>query len=401
MQLSPEYTSPTPPTNVLADSETPHPSPQSPSVSVIIHNKPMPQIPLPTTQSQSQFQSKSPEQGHTYLSKKRPRQSSAEEDRDTTRKHGKRLTTREEVSLFEICIRHAPTFGKRSDICNWWRGVAEEFTRAHGRPYSWHSVRRKVEIVTRQRVKFLEDKGQQDPGSGTGSLPQISEASMNPEWCAVLDLWTPTWVRFQEAEAIRIEKRDEMIRRRRSQASLQQGREESHSEGHGVGHGGTEEGETLHEDRRATVAPPVAYQFLSLPAGVKLPPGFESMYSNSSLPAIRPRMPNNPPNKGTVNTMETLRKLNMSPDRQASPVLSPLVQAASESSASLSDTEHRTNVSGSGSLDIERIKEELRREMQVEIRRELDRDRAVFQAKLDSVQRTQEMILQMLRQQRS
>jgi hypothetical protein len=49
-------------------------------------------------------------------------------------------------------------------------------------------------------------------------------------------------------------------------------------------------------------------------------------------------------------------------------------------------------------IDIEQMKEELRQDMRVEIRRELERDRAVLEEKLDSVQRTQEMILEMLRQ---
>jgi hypothetical protein len=49
-------------------------------------------------------------------------------------------------------------------------------------------------------------------------------------------------------------------------------------------------------------------------------------------------------------------------------------------------------------IDIEKMKEELRQEMRVEIRRELERDRAALEDKLDSVQRTQEMILEMLRQ---
>lgn len=49
-------------------------------------------------------------------------------------------------------------------------------------------------------------------------------------------------------------------------------------------------------------------------------------------------------------------------------------------------------------IDIEQMKEELRQEMRAEIRRELELDRAALEEKLDSVQRTQEMILEMLRQ---
>lgn len=340
------------------------------------------------------------------------RQRSVDDDGDASRKHGKRLTTREEVSLFEICNRHAESFGKRSDICNWWRGVAEEFTRAHGRPYSWHSVRRKVELVTKQRVKFLEDRRQQRAISGA----QLSEDSMNPQWCAVLDMWIPTWARWQASEARRIEKRDEMIRRRSSQAQFNaEGKLHSSSGGHDVGemfHG--EEPETTAGMAPLAIAHPYDVQSssVSLPAGVKLPPGYESMFSSpnatqSTPPSMQTQTTaNNPPNNRMMSAvLETLGKLNKhldttsvngSPDRRASPVLSALVQAASESSADFSsDTGHQTNAYGSIS-DIERIKEELRQEMQVEIRRELDRDRAIFKEKLESVQRTQEMILQML-----
>ncbi|KAJ5539270.1 hypothetical protein N7513_007602 [Penicillium frequentans] len=341
------------------------------------------------------------------------RQRSVDDDGDASRKHGKRLTTREEVSLFEICNRHAETFGKRSDICNWWRGVAEEFTRAHGRPYSWHSVRRKVELVTKQRVKFLEDRRQQRAISGA----QLSEDSMNPQWCAVLDMWIPTWARWQESEARRIEKRDEMIRRRTSQVQANTGEMLHSSGGHDVSEmfHGEEPGTTAVMAPLATAHPyDVQSSSVSLPAGVKLPPGYESMFSSphptESSPATTQTQTteNNPPNNRMMNAvLETLGKLNKhldttsangSPDRRASPVLSALVQAASESSADFSsDTGPQANAYGSIS-DIERIKEELRQEMQIEIRRELDRDRAIFKEKLDAVQRTQEMILQMLRQ---
>ncbi|KAJ5643165.1 uncharacterized protein N7484_005672 [Penicillium longicatenatum] len=330
------------------------------------------------------------------------RQRSIDSDGDANRKHGKRLTTREEVSLFEICNRHAESFGKRSDICNWWRGVAEEFTRAHGRPYSWHSVRRKVELVTKQRVKFLEDQRQQRAISGA----QLSEDSMNPQWCAVLDMWIPTWVRWQESEARRIEKRDEMIRRRtisQTQVNEERVRSSGYDEMFGQEMGAAP----------LAIAPYDVQSSVSLPVGVKLPPGYESMFSGHTstqcTPVMQTQTEKSPPNDRMMNAvLDTLGKLNKhldttsvhgSPDHRDSPVLSALVQAASESSADLSSgTGHQANAYGSVSVDIERIKEELRQEMQFELRRELDRDRAIFKEKLDSVQRTQEMILQMLQQ---
>ncbi|KAJ6096697.1 hypothetical protein N7486_007443 [Penicillium sp. IBT 16267x] len=419
MQISPEfsqspYRSPLPrETDVPTGTAGLHqgPSAQSPSVAVIIRNRPI---------SQSNLQMSSVENPvSTTLQCPEPdirqhrgtkRQRSVEDDGDASRQHGKRLTTREEVSLFEICNRHAESFGKRSDICNWWRGVAEEFTRAHGRPYSWHSVRRKVELVTKQRVKFLEDRRQQRAISGA----RLSEDSMNPQWCAVLDMWIPTWARWQESEARRIEKRDEMIRRRTM--SQGQGSAEEMLRSSSGGHDGV--GEVFHGEEPGTIAHPYDAQSSSvpLPAGVKLPPGFESMFASpnpaqATPPTIHTQTTeSNPPNNRMMNAaLETLGKLNKhldttsvngSSDRRDSPLLSALLQAASESSADLStsDTGHQTNAYGSISVDIERIKEELRQEMQVELRRELDRDRAMFKEKLDSVQRTQEMILQMLQQ---
>jgi hypothetical protein len=96
--------------------------------------------------------------------------------------------------------------------------------------------------------------------------------------------------------------------------------------------------------------------------------------------------------------LETLGKLNKHLDAASSepvtsPVLSALVQTAVEAPRDSSlDLAHPTH------LDIQRMKEELRVEMQVQFRRELERSRAAMEEKLDSVQQTQEMILEMLRQ---
>ena len=335
---------------------------------------------------------------------KRSRQVDAE-DGDLSRKHGKRLTTKEEVSLFELCNRHADSFGKRSDICHWWKTIAAEFTRTHGRPYSWHSVRRKVEVVTKQRIKFIEDQQQRQRDL---SGPNLVQDLMNPQWCAVLDSWIPTWQRWEEAEAQRISKRDEMIRRR------------SHSKPHpdlgeDVGHGFQDDG-TVSSDvlpltnHTPTPAPTLALPPFELPsssisASVKLPPGFENMFSNtqSTIPIPPAPVPTpTSPSTGSDQTgnrmvsavIETLGKLNKhldaasgdgSTDARASPVISALVQAATES---------QTQNSSPIPADIERIKEELRQELRGEMRRE----RSALEERLDSVQRTQEMILEMLRQ---
>lgn len=327
------------------------------------------------------------------------------EDGDTSRKHGKRLTTKEEVSLFELCNRHADTFGKRSDICNWWKTIAAEFTRIHGRPYSWHSVRRKVEVVTKQRIKFLEDQQQRQLAlSGHSPVPDL----MNPQWCAVLDSWIPTWQRWEEAEAQRISKRDEMIRRR------------SHSKpqpeiGEHLGHRFQDDGTnspdalpfTNHTPTPAPtqISPPFELPSTSISASVKLPPGFENMFSNTQSTMPTPPAPvpvPTSPSAGSDQTgnrmvsamIETLGKLNKhldaasgdgGTDSRASPVISALLQAATES---------QPQNSSPISADIDRIKAELRQELRAEMRRE----RVAFEERLDTVQRTQEMILEMLRQ---
>ncbi|KAJ5937211.1 hypothetical protein N7454_004866 [Penicillium verhagenii] len=346
---------------------------------------------------------------------------SAEAEAESSRKHGKRLTTLEEVSLFEICNRHASSFGKRSDICNWWRGVAEEFTRAHGRPYSWHSVRRKVELVTKQRVKFLKDRRQQQEnqnqnqnrlvagGSHVQAQAQLSEDSMNPQWCGVLDLWIPTWRRWQEAEAKRIEKRDEIVKRRRvsqgqvlvqvpvqghgrAEGSRNAGSRSSSSDGDGLdGAGGFHDEEGGAETIAAAASLAGTHPYgggagggaqstpVSLPAGVKLPPGFESMYSN--------------PNPKPSFNLQTSQTSLQAPGRQKRLQAQRQPQSQPQMPGMDSPNLYR---SGPNSLDIERIKEELRQEMRLELRRELDQVRTVYE-KLDSLQRTQEMILQMLR----
>lgn len=375
---------------------------------------------------------------------KRAHEMEGENDGDTPRKHGKRLTTKEEVSLFEICNRHAGSFGKRSDICNWWKTVSDEFTRAHGRPYSWHSVRRKVEMVTKQRVKFLDDQRQRQRDL---SGPNLVGDLMNPQWCAVLETWIPTWQRWEEAEARRILKRDEMLRRRshgKVQPESALGRigiaspaspDEMGDTGHlfpddGANSAGDAIPITHHTTPMTTHAvavPLFETSSTSTTNKVKLPPGFETMFSNPHPQPQSTKQPTPPgpaqtststtsasPNNSISNAvLETLSKLNKhldaaasssaaaleseGTDRRSSLVISALVQAASEAAqnhASLQEPQQPQ----AASIDIDRIKEELRQEIQAELRRELERNRAALEEKLDSVQRTQELILEMLRQ---
>lgn len=374
------------------------------------------------------------------------------ETEDGPRKHGKRLTTKEEVSLFELCNRHAGTFGKRSDICNWWKTIAAEFTFAHGRPYSWHSVRRKVEIVTKQRIKFLDEQQQRQRDF---SGPNLVEDLMNPQWCAVLDAWIPNWQQWEEAEARRIAKRDDMIMRRRSskpgdaqwRSPDEQGMpvvvervgvpSPATPDGMDVGTGHSFHdnstttaaahvpGDALQiSDSTPTSAPVVPAHTFETPSApptnaVRLPPGFENMFSNPIpisqvtppvpvAPSTTPADPS-PNNRMFGAVLETLGKLNKhldaasgngGADIRSSPVISALVQAASESNsqaASIQGSEREIQ-QYPGLYDINRIKDELRQELRAELRHEMKRDRAALEEKLDSVQRTQEMILEMLRQ---
>lgn len=367
----------------------------------------------------------------------------AEMEEDSSRKHGKRLTTKEEVSLFELCNRHANSFGKRSDICNWWKTIATEFTLLHGRPYSWHSVRRKVEVVTKQRIKFLDEQRQRQRDFSGNNL---AEDLMNPQWCAVLDSWIPNWQRWEEAEARRIAKRDEMIMRRRSSKSGDPqwrspgeqvvgrlGVSPVSADGIGMGVGTSHSfhdesvpgpGDALQiEDSTPTPVPaPVAAHAFETPMPantVRLPPGFENMFSNplpmnqvtppAPIPTSTSTASSDPPNNTRMFSavLETLGKLNKhldaasgngEADVRSSPVISALVQAASESSAQATSLQEQREQQYPGIFDINRMKDELRQELRAELRHEMKRDRAALEEKLDSVQRTQEIILEMLRQ---
>ncbi|OJD21540.1 hypothetical protein ACJ73_07121 [Blastomyces percursus] len=162
-------------------------------------------------------------------------------ENETPRKHGKRLTTREETALFEICNRHAATFGERNRLCEWWVNVTQEFTASEGHPYSWHSVRRKVELVTQQRIKFL---------AGLDGKRRDDQA--DAAWSAAVDSWIPAWKRFQEQETERINaKQGKRGRKRKAVVD---------AEGVGLG-----------------------YQHM-------LPPGFDTMFPPSSKPSKATRM---------------------------------------------------------------------------------------------------------------
>lgn len=335
------------------------------------------------------------------------------------RKHGKRLTTSEEVSLFEICNRHAPDFGQRSNLCKWWITVTAEFTRDQGHPYSWHSVRRKVEMVTKQRMRFLEE--QREKGAAA------SEDLSNPRWRAAVDAWIPTWQRWEEAEAKRIEKRDSRKTRKRKSRGWEYPwdtvvapEEDDGWRAPSVEH--TPTGTPGYNQTPVQVQAPVpvsstpvpALPQANVPVPVRLPPGFDSMFSNPNpspqSPPTAPLAQKTPyqsispapavaatastePNMMTA-LLETLGKLNKHLDANPDPRSA---LAPGQQNHHLNGNEHN-NTDNIMSTPLSLLKEELKREVREELRREIERDRASLEEKLDSVQRTQEMILEMLRQ---
>ncbi|KAJ5619789.1 hypothetical protein N7510_003773 [Penicillium lagena] len=366
---------------------------------------------------------------------------------DTPRKHGKRLTTREEVSLFEICNRHAENFGHRSNLCNWWKTVTAEFTRAHGHPYSWHSVRRKVELVSKQRLKFLDDQ------RARGGAATVTEDLSNPQWRAAIDAWIPTWQRWEEAEARRIEKRDSRSSRKRMDKDVHHHHHQHHQQQHAwdpwAAAGATEidgnpstsspselpttdaslpvaagsasssasDAPLLPAD--AVVPVPAAASHPLLPPSstqvstVKLPPGFETMFSNmpsTQSPApFTTTSPMQPDNRMVASLFQALDKLNKHLDAasmtadgagrrpSSSSVISALVSASEAAVQNSASTAQRTSLQHASSIDVEAVKTELRQEMQAELRIAMERNAAI-EEKLDSLQRTQEVILNMLRQ---
>ncbi|KAJ9271385.1 hypothetical protein DTO212C5_2465 [Paecilomyces variotii] len=318
---------------------------------------------------------------------------------ESTPKYGKRLTTKEEVCLFEICNQHAATFGERNKLCDWWQTVTNEFTRQQGHPYSWHSVRRKVEIVSKQRIKFLSEQranGGQD--------------ASNPEWRAVVDAWIPNWERFEEAEAKRIENRDARKGRKRKDRPWKPWE--------------------VATDRWRAPTGPSDNQYMAPPMtpthphhpgsaqGVRLPPGFDTMFSSRPLLAgigdaareggyYSPYSPVPQDPNVTSAIVETLTKLNKHLDAAASnPRSSPVVSALAASNAepeaaadrdASADSPDDSAGAPSSSNKLEELKEELREEF----RRELEKGRAALEEKLDAVQRTQDLILELLRQEPS
>ncbi|KAL4905335.1 hypothetical protein BDW74DRAFT_15499 [Aspergillus multicolor] len=352
----------------------------------------------------------------------------------TSRKHGKRLTTKEEVSLFEICNRHAAEFGQRSNLCKWWMTVTMEFTRGQKHPYSWHSVRRKVELVTKQRMKFLEEQREKG-AAGTETTEDLS----NLRWRTVVDAWIPTWQRWEEAEARRIEKRDSRRPRKRKLTATTPTSGIAAGDGWDLPSSSAPSGDAWRAPSSTSSSPMVNHTSAApLATPVRLPPGFDTLFSQPSTQTppvstfnshtqphrtpqtFNPSTPSTSTNQAPQQTpdsavmvamLETLGKLNKhleSNNTSSQPQNSSNADANSEPPSAQPQPDSQGSNDGGGdeaqtvSSDVLRkIKEELKSEMMSELRAEWDKERAVLDEKLDSVQRTQEMILELLRQEPS
>ncbi|OJJ44134.1 hypothetical protein ASPZODRAFT_135613 [Penicilliopsis zonata CBS 506.65] len=342
------------------------------------------------------------------------------------RKHGKRLTTKEEVCLFQICNRHMADFGHRSTLCKWWQTVTDEFTREQGHPYSWHSVRRKVEVVTKQRIKFLDDRA-----ANSGGDTSANDDFSNPQWREAVDAWVPTWRRWEEAEARRIERRDSRRPRKRKEGPWDPWQVSSVTAEGGWRHPSSPvtrtEGTTTTTTTATntntntnTTAPTLSPQHatLSQPSSpsIRLPPGYGSLFgAQSQQPPARPvqyssssssTQPAGPTTDSTVMTavLETLTRLNKHLDNnpESNSLLSLMQPSEPANTAVQNDTTANTNANENTTTtpqpDLQQLKDEIRREVINQLRREMEQERTALEERLDSVQRTQEMILEMLRQ---
>ena len=269
----------------------------------------------------------------------------------------KRLTTAEEVSLFEICNRHADTFGHRSKLCEWWITVANEFTQKQGFPYSWHSVRRKVEIMSKQRLKFLRARGQNN--SNDGNDDNTAEAAAGgdpsyPQWRAVVDAWIPNWQRWEDAEARRIRKRDSRNSRKRKEPT---------DLWEATGGGGRLATPTTEGPSGGPSLSPLNGTRQNSSATC-LPAGFESMFQNynNGSPAQAYSTGSSTTAAVVSALLETLGRLNQQ-------------EVPSSSSSSV---------------------EQLRNEVQ-ELRRNMEGEQARLEEKLDSMEKTQRDILSILK----
>ncbi|EZG19952.1 hypothetical protein H107_01850 [Trichophyton rubrum CBS 202.88] len=343
--------------------------------------------------------------------------------------------------------------------------ITLEFNRIEGHPYSWHSVRRKVEFVTQQRIKFLNGMG------GKRGDDQADAA-----WSAAVDAWVPVWRRFQQQETERISaKQGKRGRKRKSMAVDPANLDTPNHQ------------PPTPQPPPATQQPSQQHTPQQQQAEIQLPMGFGTMFNgnptnngaehphahpvNASTPDLLAPTASNPsssspqadPNNVSAATLKAISRLNNTPKAAISrnPNLSPstamLMSAAENSSTrrsfnspsvpvsvSITDThqQHHPHQSGPGargsnpanpgvpvtgvsgaptangnltdvymadvsaaasavaqSISVSAI-DQIRTELRAEFREQLEKERSQLEEKITSVQRTQEMILSLLNDQR-
>lgn len=250
---------------------------------------------------------------------------------------------------------------------------------------------------------------------------------MNPDWVAALDIWIPTWKRFDEAETERIARRDHAIRRRTTRGQWRSTGVQDDMFRRSLSHSPETELIALRrsyldgiraeaaENTADTTDGGVPFGSPSPPApmSVRLPPGYENMFSAiqstaQPSPPTQASLPAQASTQAQISTpltfvpftsteefiqeADSARIPTPNTDTQAEPVI-PTVEPAFEDN--VSDFQDSQDLEPA---DVVRMKEDLRQEMRAEWRLELERSRAALEEKLDSVQKTQEMILEMLRQ---
>lgn len=358
--------------------------------------------------------------------------------------HARRLNTEEEIKLFELCIKHSSTFGERSKLCEWWKNIANEFIENYGGPYSWHSVRRKVDLVTRQRIKYLADLKE----------GKIEADQATDPWKKVLDEWIPTWEKFEVSEKRRIEVRDQRaaMRKRKEPPSSATAATEGSNPSSPVPSSSTPAAKR--KSTGVASAPSGSWQATpskwtpasssygpppyAIPAGpmappppstpgMKMPDGYDTMFRSPVHPTTHPLYPYPPPqpyytppmaappaadNNLTSAVLETLTKLNKHLEKADG---TPSVVAAltgsnnTNTNEKTTTTENGISSSSSSQPDAESqetestqispaILKKLKTEIRAEFETELAKIREAFTSKLDALEQTQEMIMEMLRQ---
>ena len=70
--------------------------------------------------------------------------------------YGQRLSEKDEILLFQLCIQHSLGFRSVKNHKQFWIKISGLFEQTAKRPYSWQSVKHKIEDLTLKRKAILE-----------------------------------------------------------------------------------------------------------------------------------------------------------------------------------------------------------------------------------------------------